>query len=210
MNFSADRDLLPYEPTVFNDVPYVGQQRLGVSDVAFDGTVVTSASADFTAAGIESADVVLIADIPHEVIARNDANTLTVSLLRTRLGDAVVPGTAGTDLELIARTFAPQATLVHEHLLTLMGIGDPGSDLNEDAIVSLSVMARLETLGTLERVYSGAAALIGDNATLLHKAKTYRDRFRRSLRGATVLIDTDGDGHADARRCPGVVRLQRV
>lgn len=210
MNFSTDRDLLLYEPAVFNDVPYVGQQRLRVRDAAFDGTVLSSAAADFIAACVEPSGVVLIDAVPHEVIARDDAHTLTVSLPRARLGGALVPGTPGDGLELIARTFTPQATLVHDHLLQLLGLSDPEDALDEDAIVSLSVMARLETLGTLERIYSGAVTLVGDNTGLLHKAADYRDRFRAALRDAIVLIDTDGDGHADVRCRPGVVRLCRV
>ncbi len=210
MNFSTDRDLLVDEPALFNDVAYVGQQRLRVTDGAFDGTTLTSAAADFVASGVEPGGVVLIAGVPHEVIVRTDANTLGVSLLRLRLSDAPLPGVAGSNLEVIARTFAPQAGLVHDHLLRLLGLTGEDGGPDEDALVSLSVMARLEALGTLERVYSGAAALVGDNDGVLLKAGDYRERFRWALRGAVVLLDLDGDGRADTRRRPGVLQLQRA
>ena len=213
MNFSTDRDLLALEPMLFVDVPWVGQQRLSVDDALVDGVQVVSASADFVAAQAEGGCVVLIQDLAHEVVSRIDAQTLEVSLLRTRLADAPIPGPGGGPWPMTLRTFAPQAELVHDGLLRLLGIDADVSDpagLTEDAVVCVSVMARLEAVGTLERVYSGAAALQGDNQMLLYKAGEYRKRFRHALAHTSVLLDTDGDGHADERRRLGIVRFQRV
>ncbi|MEM1027539.1 MAG: hypothetical protein AAGJ38_05605 [Planctomycetota bacterium] len=213
MNFSTDRDLLALEPTLFQDVPWVGQQRIRVSDAYVTGTSVTEASADFVAAQVETGSVVLIDRVTHEVVSREDTNTLTVSLLRSRLSDAAIPGDSGGPFTLTNRTFAPQAEIVHDGLLRLLGIdvNDSKPDaLTEDAVVSVSVMARLEALGALERIYSGAAALTGDNQMLIYKAGEYRRRFRHATAQASVLLDTNGDGHADERRHLGMVRLQRV
>lgn len=212
MNFSTDRDLLVHEPTVFTDAPFVAQQRLQVNDGALSGTQLTSADADFEAAQVEPGSVVLIDRTPHEVVQRVDEQTLTVSLLRTRLSDEPIPGADGTDLNVRVRTFAPQAAMIHDALLKLLGIdpSDPHAPLTEDAVVSLSVMARLEALGTLERIYSGAVALAGDNTELHAKAQSYGRQFHLAARQSTVLVDVDGDGHADERRHFGLMRLQRV
>ncbi|MEM1108711.1 MAG: hypothetical protein AAGH99_08480 [Planctomycetota bacterium] len=215
MNFSTDRDLLALEPMLFNDVPWVGQQRVALDDAYVTGTTLTSASANFVATQVESGGVVVIDRVAHEVISRDDAGTLTVSLLRTRLSDAPIPGDPGGPFNAAVRTFAPQAKIVHDGLLRLLGIdADTNADdpeaLSEDAVVSISVIARLEALGTLERVYSGAAALVGDNQMLIYKAGEYRRRFRHATAQASVLLDTNGDGHADERRRLGMIRLQRV
>lgn len=212
MNFSTDRDLLMHEPSVFTDAPFVAQQRLHVTDGALSGTQLTSADADFEAAQVEAGSVVLVGRTPYEVVKRIDAQTLTVSLLRTRLSDEAIPGPEGTDLDVKARTFAPQAALMHDALLRLLGIdpSDPYTPLTEDAVVSLSVMARLEALGTLERIYSGAAALSGDNDQLHAKAREYGRLFHLAAAQSTVLVDVDGDGHADERRHLGLVRMKRV
>lgn len=212
MNFSTDRDLLALEPGVFLDVPFAAQQRVSVSDGVLTGTTLTSAEADFEAAQVESGHVVLINRLAHEVIERVDAGTLTVSLLRARATGPAIPGAEGTGLSVKVRSFAAQAALVHDELLRLLGIDpdDPEAVLDEDAVVSLSMMAQLEALGTLERVYTGAAALVGDNETVSRKAQHYRRRFREALAQATVLIDTDGDGRANERRHFGLVRLLRV
>lgn len=212
MNFSTDRDLLAIEPAIFEDVPFAAQKRLQVADASVSGTTLTSASADFVAAQIDTGSVVLIAGVAFEVLSRTDANTLEVSLPRTHKTDPGVPGGDGTGLELIARTFAPQAELVHDSLLRLVGIDpeDAGAELTESSILSVALMARIEALGTLELVYAGAASLLGDNDTLLMKAGEYRRRFRQARDGAVVSLDTDGDGMADRRLPLGTIRFTRI
>ena len=220
MNFSTDRDLLAHEPTLFADVAWVSQRRLRVDDAMITDTTLTSSAANFIKAGVEAGSVVLIDQTPHEVVARVDAHTLTISLIRGRVTDAPLPGVEGGPFELTVRTFQPQAAAVHDGLLRLVGIHPPGDGpaalaladgrLTEDAIVSLSTMTRLETLGTLERVYGAAAALLADNTLVLHKANEYRRRFRHAVGNATVLIDTNGDGLPEERRRLGVVRFARV
>lgn len=211
MNFSTDRDLLLIEPNVFYDVPYAGQEVVRVSDGVVSNVTVTSVLADFEAAGVEKGSVVLVNRVPHEVVDRTDANTLAISLPRAHTTEAPVPSQDGTDLEIVARTYRQQAALVHDVLLRLVGINpDDGEGLDEDAIVSLSVMAQLEALGTLERIYSAAQALVGDNNHVREKAREYRRRFMQMREQTSVLVDVNGDGHAEERRQLGLLRLQRV
>lgn len=212
MNFSNDRDLLAIEPAVFEDVPFTAQKRLQVSDASISGTTLTSDIADFVSTGVDAGSVVLINGVVHEVMERTDANTLEVSLPRSHTSDAGVPGGDGTGLDLVARTFGPQAELVHDGLLRLIGIDpdDPGAELSEASVLSVALMARIEALGTLEAVYAGAASLVGDNDTLLMKAGLYRRRFRQACTRATVLLDTDGDGQADEHLPLGSVCLRRI
>lgn len=212
MNFSTDRDLLAIEPAVFQDVPFAAQKRLRMADASVNGTTLSSASADFVKAQIDAGSVVLIAGVAFEVLSRTDANTLEVSLPRTHPADPGIPGGDGAGLELIARTFGPQAELVHDTLLRLIGIDpeDVDAELTESSVLSVALMARIEALGTLERVYAGAASLLGDNDILLMKAGEYRGRFRRACAQATVSLDTDGDGLADRRLPLGTIRFTRA
>lgn len=212
MNFSTDRDLLLYEPTLFNDLPWVSQQRLSVADAEVVGTTLSSISADFVLAQIEAGSILLLGKTPVEVVERLDAMTLTVSLLRARTSDASIPPGDVTSASLIARTFAPQATLVCATLLRMLGldVDDPDRPAGAEAVVSLSLMARLETLGTLERVFSSAAALTGDNDALLFKAAEYRRRFLEAASRCPVQIDTTGDGLPDEKRYIAVARMTRI
>lgn len=212
MNFSTDRDLLLYEPTLFNDLPWVSQQRLSVTDADVMGTTLTSAEADFEATQVTTGSVLLVGKVPVEVLSRIDSMTLTVSLPRTRTSDAAIPPGDVSSALVVARTFAPQAELVCGSLLGMLGLDsdDPDEPLDADAVVSLSLMARLESLGTLERVFSSAAALTGDNDGLLFKAAEYRRRFLEAAARCPVQIDTTGDGLPDEKRYIGVSRLTRA
>lgn len=212
MNFSTDRDLLLYEPTLFNDLPWVSQQRLSVTDGEVTGTTLTSAQADFELAQIDTGSVLLVGSVPVEVIARADSITLTVSLLRGRMTDNAIPPGDVSSASLVGRTFAPQAALVCASLLRMLGLNadDPDQPLDADAVVSLSLMARLESLGTLERVFSSAAALTGDNDALLFKAAEYRRRLMEAAARCPVQIDTTGDGLPDEKRYLGMSRLTRI
>ena len=212
MNFSTDRDLLLYEPTLFNDLTWVSQQRLSVSDGDLTGTTLTSAQADFETAQVDAGSVLLVAQTPVEVVERIDAMTLTVSLVRARTSDAAIPPGDVALASVVVRTFAPQAELVSISLLRMLGLDadDPDQPLDAEAVVSLSLMARLEALGTLERVFSSAAALTGDNDTLLFKAAAYRRRLFEAASRCPVQIDTTGDGLTDEKRYIGVSRLTRA
>lgn len=215
MNFSSDRDLLVLEPGVFEALAAQGHQRVSVADAAVTGVTLTSAAADFAAGGVEAGFVALINGMAHEVVARVDAHTLTVSLPRARLSEAPAPGVQGSNLPLVVRTFSPQAKRVHDNLLQVLGIDPdaPDPQRSEDQIVSLAVMSRLEALGTLERLYSAALALDEDypyTHALVRKAIEYRRRFSQALRRSVVLLDRDGDGKADTRLDLGRVILERV
>lgn len=211
MNFSTDRDLLLYEPTLFNDLPWVSQQRLSVTDGEVTGTTLTSASADFNSAQVDAGCVLLVNTTPVEVVQRIDAMTLTVSLLRARTTDSVIPPGDVPAASVVVRTFAPQSELLGASLLRMLGLDadDPDQPLDAEAVLSLSVMARLEALGTLERVYSSVAALTGDNDALLFKASSYRRRFLEAASRSPIQIDTTGDGLANEKRYVGVSRLVR-
>ena len=221
MNFSTDRDLLLLEPTLFHDVPWVAQERVRVRDAMVTtvagGTNIFSASADFAAAQVDAGCVVLLGGVACEVVERADEDTLIVSLPRARTTDPgiALPGYAHDvptlDREVIARTFAPQAALVHDALLRLLGVDVEDPDgAGEDSVSSLSTLARLEAVGTLEIIFSAAASLTGNNTGLLMKAAHYRDRLRKALSTATVWIDPHRDGRSREPRHFGLTRMVRV
>ena len=213
MTFSTDRDLLLIEPHVFRDVPLMSQQLLEITDASITGTTLASATADFAAAQLDVGSVVLIqdSDTACEVIEVVNANTLSVSLPRADPNTAAIPVGDGSGLTVVARTFAPQAAMAHGLLLRLTGMDhDVEEEITAESIVSTSVMAHLEALGTLELVYAAASTLTGDNDEVTAKATQYRQRFNQAFREARVLIDVDGDGVVDEERNFGLINLHRV
>jgi hypothetical protein len=212
MNFATDRDLLVYEPTLFQDVPWASQQRLQVNDAQTSGTTLTSATADFEGADVGVGHVVLLEQVPYEVVNRVSATELTVSQLRAELShDPIAPST-GNDQAASVRTFEPQITIVHDQLLHMLGLepDNAAAKVTEQAIVSVSAMARLEALAALERIFSGAVALTGDNTGLQRKAQAYNQQFHRAINRAVILFDADDDGRVDERRRFAAPRLVRV
>lgn len=216
MPFSTDRDLLVLEPMLFNDVAFAAHKRLEVTDGVVSGTSLTSATADFEAAQIDAGDVVLIADVACEVISRQGPGELIVSRLRGALAAAQIPPGDGAALTVIHRTFEPQAQIIHDELLRILGIdpdgaGPPGSP-TEDAIVSLSVMRNLEALKTMAHIYESAIALGAEenNAVFTARAERYRNRYRLASRQSLVRLDLDGDGAADASKDMSLMELLRV
>lgn len=207
LNFSTDSDLLAHEPNVFTDLPLAGQKRLAIGDAAVAGNTVTSQTGGFLLLG--EGDVVLLrdeaaADVPCVVREVSDDHTLELEHAPAGLA-------ATTGLALIARTFEPQAELVHDELMRALGIDvdDPDESLDESSILSVGLMRKLEALGTLALAYGGAVAIGGDNEAIAAKAASYQRQFRAALNGARVLIDVDGDGRADVWRTPGIGRLVR-
>ena len=213
MELTTDRDLLAMEPLLFQEILFASHKRLEVSDAAITGTTLTSASADFESVQLDGGDVILVGDLPCEVVSRNSATSLTVSLLRDRLSDNPIAPGNGSSLTVVHRTFGPHASQVHDELLRLLGIDPDGhSEVTEDAIVSLSILRDLEVLLTLARLYESAIAVSSpDDADLLrNKAASYLRRFREAARSAVIHLDLDGDGHADAVRDLRSIGLVRV
>jgi len=205
MNFSCDADVLAYEPGVFVDVPLDGQTVLEVTDGEATGNVITSAAGGFEA--LVEGDVVVLRSqnqsIARAVDSVTDDHTLSLTLAPFGL-----PGLTG--LTVIARTFEPQRDRVHEQLMGSIGLSadDTSHGLDELDIVSQGLMRRLETLGTLWRVYEAASGGPGGKV-MQHQAERYRRMFHEAVEGARVLIDTDGDGRANLWRTPAAGRWVR-
>lgn len=219
MNFSQDRDLLALEPAVFHDLPLLGQQPMEVSDASLSGTSLSTASADLASLEIQAGHVVLIAEVSCEVVARVDAGTLTVSLPRSDREGALLPpgpahGPVKSDSELVVkwRTFAPQASLVHDDLLRLLGMDPDEADpaIGEEALQSPKLLARLEALGTLHRLYQAGAAVAGGQQGLIDKADRHGRAYQELLRQACVRLDANADGVAESSRTLGSTALRRV
>ena len=211
MNFATDRDLLMFEPHLFRDVPLISQQRLNSNDAQLASGVLICGSANFVSLGVTVGDVVLANDQPLEVLARTDAQTLSVSLIRADITHAAIPPADAGQITLVIRSFQPQITLVHNTLLRLIGIDpqDPDATFGADAIVSTSLMAKLETLGALEHIYTASFALTGENQTVQTKADHYHKQFQQALAQANISIDVDADGQVDRQAQPAVAKLIR-
>lgn len=207
---ATDRDLLVYEPRIFNELAAAAHRVLDAPGAgSFDsaGTTLTVTGAKFTDWNIGLGWVVLVNDAPLEVLARWNQTALYVSKLRESSAAAVIAGGTGAGHDVRVATFRPQLEATHEALLRALGIepaqpaGPPGGGvITEASITNPRALLRAECLGTLAMLYSAAAVASGENNIHWAKASTYADRYAEERRRLTVTIDTNNDTKPDAVR----------
>ena len=184
-NFITDSDLLPFEPRVFHELPFAGQTKLIVSDAQIDGATVTSAAGGFAA--LAPGDVAVLGGGAYKIAAVADDNTLTLD----------PPPVTDTDPTLLVRTFAPQATLAHEHILQALG-------RTEEEVESAGPVSRLEALCTLSIAYAAGVSVLGDSSRLIEKLERYKRQYLREWMEATIVFNDE------TILRPAVPRMDRV
>lgn len=186
---ATDRDLLVYEPRLFNEILFPSQRvfdAAGAGGLDAAGTTLTVSSAKWNDWGVGPGWVVLIGDAPAEVVARFNQTQLYVSKLREDPSTPVLPAGSGSSLSVRVGTFRPQIQQVHEALL------------------------RAECLGALELIYATAAPTALEGSITWAKAKSFAKRADDERRRLAVEIDTNADGTPDALRRPSAHWLTRA
>ena len=214
---ATDRDLLVYEPRLFNDAFFASQRVFDAPSAgSFDtaGTTLTATGAKWVDWNVGTGWVVLVADAPAEVVTRFNQTQLYVSKLREDAGAAVVSAGSGSSLSIRVSTFRPQIQQVHDALMRAVGIEPtaivaPGI-ITEANITNPKALLRAECLGTLQMVYQAVAVVSGEGSIAWAKARSYAERFAEERRRIAVEIDTNADGSADAVRRFSTHWLTRV
>lgn len=210
--FASDRDLLVYEPRLFDEVAFASQTVFvsGEGEVTGGGLVLTVRGAAFDALGVGAGWVAVVGGVAVEVIERQDAETLLVSRLRASAAGAGLPLVEGTGLSVRIATFRPQIGVVHQQVITALGLdGAGGAAPDESGVVNPGALVRVEALGALHLVFGGAAALVGSDSILWQKAQSYLARFGAERPRAAAVVDVDGDGVGDVIRRMNVMQFVR-
>lgn len=212
MSLLTDRDLLRIEPTAFVAAAPAATMLLTTADAAVAGTTLTSATADFAAAGIDASHVALFDVDALEVVSRLSATELEVSRPRATSDDAKIAPTAASDKNLKIHTFARLIARTQAELLQALSIDgdDPQLPLEEGAIVNPAAIAGVLALRVLQRAFAIAAALDPGDLTLAERAAMFASQARAAAAGAVVWLDLDGDGEADQARRLNVASLRRA
>lgn len=211
MPFITDRDLLVLQPSLFREISYLSQTLLRGSMHVESGQLMQSGTLDFPSS-IQPGQVALVGDRPLEIVERSTSSSLTVSLTRAEPGGDVIAPPDIADAPSSIVTFAPQIAIIHHQLLRMLGLDtaeqsiDPDAP-SESAILNPRDLALVEAVGTLHLLYSTAAAALSTDSPLAARAAYYRERFAHERWRARAIIDTDGDGRADAVRAMNTVRL---
>jgi hypothetical protein len=216
MTFCTDIDLLQWEPNICRDAAFASQTLIGgTGNLA--GTSFTIASGSFTTAHVAADQVIVLTggtSGSYPIVSVDSATQLTISVLYDGLfptGGSPVPTPPGTanGLTYAIRTFWPQRRIISELILTAAGL-DAGDAASGDKIMNPAALVRACSLGTLHLIYSALAAVAEDPTDLMVRVALYERLYRRALGAASVQLDLDGDGRADALRTLNVLELQRV
>ena len=217
--FASDIGLLTLEPNLFSEVGWSGQRLLSTNGT-LSNTTLTLPGTDLAASSIDAGCVILMSGVPLEVMERLTSTTLKVSLVRWGRTGPAIPPVGMTSGLCEVWTFRPQIAVAHRLVLRLIGVSEgtppntrPGSDaqpLGESAVVNSADFTTLEALLTLHIIYAAAGASAPGGSALIPKADQYRKRGSDERTRMAALIDTDGDGLADATRRTGIIPLIRV
>ena len=220
MLFCNDADLLYWEPEVLREAAFASQ-TLDAGTGSLSGTqfsVVTGTV--FTSRAVEPGQVIVLSGAVagcFPIVAITDPFNLQLGVLNDELfpdppattPPLISPGTA-SGLDFVIRTFWAQRRVVSDLLSQAIGIIPGTAEAQAAQILNPQALRRAATLGTLQMIYNAMAAAASEPAPFTVRADLYERLFRRAMRQAQVDIDLDGDGRADSRRSPGLVRMFRT
>lgn len=212
--FISDRDLLLLEPNLFRDASWAGQLLVsGTGDVSGTTLTLSTYDVDFDGARVDAGYVVLVDGTPYEVIAKLTATTATISRLREDTGDSALTPSPVTSKPVSVMTFRPQASIAHAQVLRMLGIepadsGESGAIIDSD-ITNPGDLVLVESFAALHMIFAAVSSLSSPTSPLVERMEMYRQRFATERQRAAALIDTNGDGIADATRRLNVVHLTR-
>lgn len=214
--FSRDVDVLKYEPVLFAELHLPSQVLISGTGAVLSGTTLTTAGADFAAAGVEAGGVIYLKsadgslDGAYEIVSVDSDTQLTVSVLRSDATDPAVAPPTATDVQYRVNTYNAQATDAAFQLTEYFGVqpGNPMSEIAVDDIVDTGGLRRASAFAVIASVYAmwanEAAGECFWKKSLFYKQLAEKARLRCRL-----SVDLGTDGVADIARVGGAIRLVR-
>ena len=218
MIFCNDVDLLYWEPDVLKEAAFASQTLdVGIGDVA--GNLFTATSGlSFEDQQVAAGQVIVFSGAMSGCFPITSVSG-PFSLKFSALYDELFPDggsppdpigvAAVSGVDFVIRTFWAQRKVVSDFLSQAVGIVPGTAQALTASVLNPRALRRAATLGTLQMIYNAMAAAASEPAKFSLRADLYERLYRRALRQAQVDVDLDGDGKADVRRSPGLVRMAR-
>ncbi|MFC1783908.1 hypothetical protein ACFL02_10060 [Planctomycetota bacterium] len=217
VQLSTDVDLLKWEPVLFRELYQSSQTLCLGQDGVMSGTTFTSSSASFTDARVAAGQVIYLndgdsIDGSYEVVSKDSATQLTLSIIRQGTDDAAVGPPEGSNISYRISTFAPQAEEMAYSLLQYFGIKAAGEEAEITAtdILNNRALRQASVFAVLSLVFGSSAGGRDDPAGYWQKSLHYKKMLHTARARARLEIDTDNDGYAEQYRTGGSVRLRRL
>lgn len=200
-----DRDLLTYDPCVFEDMRMRAAVLFeGEADLDDFTLEVHEGINDFAQQRIGIGSVILVSRTPLEVTAVMGPLALSVSRIRPDGdGPGIAPmGKSGMPISVV--TFTAQIRAVYFSLLRMAGIEPELSAVAGQAtaamILNPGALRQANALGALAMVYQGAGMGTGIDSAAAARGAVFQRRFEAEVERCLLHLDMNGDGRPDAVR----------
>lgn len=216
--FSNDRDVLRYEPALFNTLFLPGQILAHGTGASLSATTLTKTGENFITKGVSAGNVIYlestIASVAtsFEVVSVDSATQLTISVLRCDItSDAISPDADASDYIYRIATFSPQGNDAMKQLTRYFGLqpGDPSSDYSAADLLDAEVMVQVSVFLIIAGVYATLASGINGQDAYWDKSFYYNDKFLKALARCKVDIDLGKDGARDLTNYANSPKLLR-
>lgn len=216
MLLATDTDLARIEPNLHNEIVWFSQRLIKATGTVGGTTLAISAfDTNFDGAQLAAGMIVVVAGVPHEVIAKLTSTTAQISRIRPTSGDELLTPAAVSNVETVLSTFRQQIAIVSDQVYRALGLdpkqtgfdafGAPAPVLKQP-----ESLARFTSLWTLATIYAAASSLQGPDSVPGRRAAYFRDLLADERRYLAANIDTNNDGIADALRRPSLIPLLRA
>ena len=217
-SFSKDIDILKYEPMLFGDLCFAGQELMSESGASISGSKLNASGANFINSKIAAGMVIYLqgedgsVDGGYEIVAVDSATQLTISVLRADNQTQMIGVPDANNISYRICTYQAQSNEMFLRLTQHFGLrpGIADGKYSVDDILDTSVLKQVSVYGILSLVY---ATLAGDaneaNENHWKKSKYYSQLYEKALQRCRISIDLGDDGVADSVRSGASVRLLR-
>jgi len=212
--FCQDVDLMAWEPGIFFETAFAHQMIVKEAAGTLAGTalVLTSGSLAPVLPGMVAQVALADASLTQllEVVAVADSTHATLSALRGRSSEPVMPPLTGGSVKVSVVTFQPQIAAVGDALLALVGIASDRDTDPTPASTGLCGFRNAAVFGALAAIYRTLVDAKSATNITFSKRSFYEGLAQSSRQTLGATIDFDGDGVPDRRILSGVHTLRRV
>ncbi|HBG27486.1 MAG: hypothetical protein A2Y10_02835 [Planctomycetes bacterium GWF2_41_51] len=216
-SFSNDVDILKYEPILFGDLHFAGQELISGIGANVSGSVLNAPGANFMNNQIIAGMVVnlrsedSLIDDCYEIISIDSAAQLTVSIMRADGQAEIIPLKDAEDVSYKICTYQAQSNEIFLQLTQHFGLRPGVSDgqYSVDDILDVSVLRQVSVYGILSGVYATLSGKSDDKENYWKKSQYYRGLYEKALQRCRISFDLGDDGIADSVRSGSSVRLMR-
>jgi len=220
LQFCQDRDLVKWEPFLFRDCRW-GGQTLSQGQGSLSSSQLADSGGLFVIRQVKPGHVAYLytpdGEYPtgsYEITAVNGEGMLTLSVIRGSEQDAVIPVADYADIHYRIVSFDPQSYEAGVQLLEYFAIAMTETAAGEGAepIANRQALRQAAVFAVLAAVLAAQAreeSEAGEADRYWERSSRYQQLFQTSRTKIRLLIDRDGDTHADEALSGGSPQLRR-